>query len=102
MTIKTILIAVTLTVMTSYVAHASQNDDSEKPCDVIKRATCDAWFYDFKRVKGGVDYCSRISDKKRGKYTVPEGTTGFFGDPANYGWDLRIDYEPSGRDVWCK
>lgn len=96
---KLLMTAMTLFVMSSSILADDYKDGAERPCPELKRATCDP-FWDYKRVLNGKDKC--LFNGKPGKYTVPKDTSGIFGDPSNYGWDLVIDHEETGRDYWCK
>ena len=83
--------------LTSYAAQAGEVDRDLVACHELKKAVCDIFGkYD---TREGEDAC--FFNGKKGKYTIPQGTTGLWGDPRNFGWILKKDYI-SNRDYWCK
>lgn len=67
----------------------------------IRSSDCDAG-WDLV-IKGGKDLCTsrNIWGQVIGNYTIPSGTSGFFGDPKWYGWDLKVDHS-NNHDYWEK
>lgn len=84
-------LSILLALSTSGIAQASD----------IRSATCDAgWDLD---IRGGTDLCTsrNIWGDVKGHYTIPSGTTGFFGDPKWYGWELKVNHL-GDHDYWEK
>lgn len=91
--LKGALLAITATLL---VTTASSSMAVGK-CTEIRVAVCDLGFKYNERK--GEDYCSNLWTKKG--YTIPQGTTGLWGDPQIFGWLLIKDHAKT-RDYWCK
>lgn len=81
--------------------------DSGLRCDRkdLRRASCDiGWSI---RRLNGTDKCQIVKEvfgnriTVDGDFTIPEGTTGLTGNPANNGWTLRRDHS-GNTDYWAK